>query len=320
MLCVVPLLRGLRERYPEAHIALLTSPVNHEVMLNSPYVDRLINYDKREFLGGVSIKFVAFVKFVRKLRAEKFELAVVPSTVSVSATSDLLAYLSGAKYRIGAGEIDGEGNPSGVFFNCPVTLDWRESEHRHQALRNLDNAQVLHLNVADLSSQIELTEEESRGARAFVIDLRLQVGSFVVYHVGAGKPANRWPAERFAQLANRLSSDSKAGTLFTHGPMDDEPVRIVKSTLTVPYSVVDGKSIRQVAAILSLARLVVSNDTGIMHVAAAVGTPVLSLFGPTDPEQWAPIGAKHRYIVGKGGDIQSIQVEEVLTAAREMLR
>jgi ADP-heptose:LPS heptosyltransferase len=82
---------------------------------------------------------------------------------------------------------------------------------------------------------------------------------------------------------------------------------------------VANKSIREVAAILSLARLVISNDTGIMHVAAAVGTPVLSLFGPTDPEQWAPIGTKHRYIVGKGGDIETIPVEEVLTVAREML-
>ena len=65
--------------------------------------------------------------------------------------------------------------------------------------------------------------------------------------------------------------------------------------------------------------LVVSNDTGIMHVAAAAGAPVLSLFGPTDPKQWAPIGEFHRFIVGEGGRIDRISLESVLEAAREIL-
>jgi len=75
-----------------------------------------------------------------------------------------------------------------------------------------------------------------------------------------------------------------------------------------------------VASILSAADLLVTNDTGIMHVGGAVGAPVLSLFGPTDPYQWAPIGPVHRFIRAEDGNIDTIPIDEVLKHAREMLR
>lgn len=318
MLCAVPLLRGLRERYREARIVLMTSPVNHEVMLHSPYVDEIIKYDKREFLGSFFIKPAKVLKYIGRLRKGGFELVVVPSTVSASVTSDLLSYLSGATCRVGAESFDGTRSPSGVFFNCPVRLDWKGDPHRHQALRNLDIASMLHLDVTDLSSKIKVTEEEVDCARDFLSAAGM-TGPLVAYHPGAGKPPNRWPADRFAYVAVALANEFRMGTVITHGPMDDEPVRVMKSRLVSPFLVVEKKTIREVAAVLSLVRLVISNDTGIMHVAAAVGTPVLSLFGPTDPHQWAPIGAKNRFIEGKGEDIRSISVEEVLALAREML-
>ncbi|MEK9138082.1 MAG: glycosyltransferase family 9 protein, partial [Bacteroidota bacterium] len=223
MLCVVPLLRGLRQRYAQAHIALMTSPVNHDVMLNNPYVNQVIKYDKRDFLSRSFIRFGALWRFVRKLREEKFELGIVPSTVSMSVTSDLLGYLFGAQYRIGAEGIDGVENPSGVFFNVPVTLDWRADPHRHQSLRNLDIARPLGLQVTDMRSCIGLMEEEVEQAKAFVSQLGLSA-PIIVFHPGAGKLPNRWPAERFARVADTLARELNAAVLITHGPMDDGPV------------------------------------------------------------------------------------------------
>lgn len=318
MLCAVPLLRSLRHRYPGARIALMTSPVNHEAMLHNPYVDRVINYDKTELVSRFFLRPARVLKLIRELRKEKFELTIVPSTVSTSATSDLLAYLSGAPYRMGAEQIDGIENPSAAFFNCPVSLSWKEDPHRHQALRNLDIARSLDLSLGDLSSEIGLTGQEVGEAKWFLSRVGM-TGSFIAYHPGAGKPPNRWPAERFAGVANALTNEFKLGVLITYGPMDSEPVRIMESRLAGSYVVVERKSIREVAAILSLACLAISNDTGIMHVAAAARTPVLSLFGSTDPEQWAPIGRGNRYIQGRGGDIGNITVDDVLVVARTML-
>jgi heptosyltransferase-2 len=141
----------------------------------------------------------------------------------------------------------------------------------------------------------------------------------VALHPGAGKVPNRWPAARFAEVASALAGERKVRFIVTVGPMDEEPWKELESRLSIPAYLVKNESIRRVASILSAVRLVISNDTGVMHVAAAVGAPVLSLFGPTDPRQWAPQGEKNRYIQGEGGDITRISTAGVLSAARRML-
>jgi heptosyltransferase-2 len=307
-------------KFPAAFIALIASPVNIEVMEHNRYVSEVINYDKADFLRRGWIKLGAAWSFIRKLRARKFDVAIVPSTVSMSFTSDLLAYLSGAGTRIGAESIDGRENPSGFFFNVPVNLDWRAEPHRHQTLRNLDIAGPLALAASNLSTEITLTSSEISVGKSLVENVKQGKSLAVGFHPGAGKILNRWLAERFAAVANELSRHYGAKVFVIKGPMDEHPVRMLLDKLSVSCEVIENKSIRQVASILSHLNLVIANDTGIMHVAGAVGLPVLSLFGPTDPEQWAPIDDPNRYIVGKDQSIDSITVEQVVSAASEMLR
>jgi len=320
MLCVVPLLRALRSHCPHAQISLLTSPVNHDIMLNNRYLDDVINFDKQEFSSGGKIHIGRLVAYIRKLRNERFDLAVVPSTVSTSFTSDLFAYLSGAGIRIGAGSTDGRENPSGFFFNVPVDLNWTSEPHRHQTLRNLDILARYVKKPDDLTSEITLTTDERLEGKSFVTKYLNGKTSRIVFHPGAGKIPNRWPGDRFAAVANTLSAEFDSAVFITAGPMDDEPVAVMRSGLHVRAQLIMKQPIRPVASILKNMDLVVTNDTGIMHVAAAVGARVLSLFGPTDPGQWAPLGEKNRYIHGSGGDIRSISIEDVLRNAREMLR
>ena len=319
MLCVVPLLRALRAKYPYAYIALMASPFNYEVILNNRYVSKIINYDKWQILGKGINGWMNLLRFIRTLRAERFEIAIVPSTVSTSFTSDLFAYLSGAPVRIGIESLDGMENPSSFFFNVPVELDWSSDPHRHQTLRNLDVASKLGLEAQDLTIEMTFDSHESdsyNDLKQHKLDLKKLV---IAYHPGAGKFPNRWEAGRFAKVANTLSNELNASTVITCGLMDDEPVFEMVKWLTVPCNLIKGKPIREVAILLSSVDLVITNDTGVMHVAGAAGVSVLSLFGPTDPEQWAPVGAHNRYIRGKDGDINSITVDEVLKNAREML-
>jgi len=320
MLCVVPLLKGLRNRFPDAFIALVASPVNYEVMLNNPFVDEVIEYDKSEFLARGRFRFGRILQFIKSLRAYNFELAIVPSTVSTSVTSDMLAYLLGARARIGAGSINGRPNPSGFFFNVPVRLDWTQNPHRHQTLRNVDIAAPLALRQQDCSLHISLKNNEVTEAKLLYSKAKMPKSLSILLHPGAGKKPNRWPADRFALVANILGAEYDAMVLITSGPFDDGPVSEVEARLSAYHKIIANKPIRHVAAILSLGDLLITNDTGIMHVGAAVGIPVLSLFGPTDPNQWAPMGALHRYVKGEKGDITSIRVEVVLRHAREMLR
>jgi heptosyltransferase-2 len=320
MLCVTPLLRALRLRYPGAFIALLTSPVNHEVMLHHASLDNVINFDKQDFLGNHRFHPLALWGFLRSLRAHRFDLVLVPATVSTSTTSDFLAFSTGARVRIGAGSINGKVNPSSFFYTHERQLNWPEGEPRHQTERNLDIADLLQLDTHDRSIELTLTPEEKTSGAEKIRTMTGGIRPAIAYHAGAGKPPNRWPAEKFVRLINLLGKEAGCASLLISGPMDEWPVSEVAKGLTVGYQIIQKQGIRAVASCIADVDLLVSNDTGIMHVGAATGVPVLSLFGPTDPHQWAPCGTGHRYIRSSTGDITEITVEEVADAAKMMLR
>lgn len=319
MLCIVPLLRSVRSAFPDATIALLASPANLDVMLHNRFVDHVIAFDKRDFLSKWGVRPGNTLTFIRGLRSHKFDAAIVPSTVSVSFTSDLLAYASGARFRIGARSLEGRENPSASLFNLPRDLDWRQDPHRHQTLRNYDIVSGLLSEPGDLLHEMTLLPDELKWGKSFVAAEKRGRRPIIVFHPGAGKSRNRWPAERFADVANRLAREYGSMTLITSGPMDDEATQVMERGLDASYKILKNQYIRSVASVLRYVDLLITNDTGIMHVGGAVGTPVLSLFGPTDPQQWAPLGTGNRYILGRSGDIRSITVEDVLHLAREML-
>jgi ADP-heptose:LPS heptosyltransferase len=316
MLCAVPPLRALRQRFPGAFIGLVASPVNYEVMLHHPFVDEVILYDKLRFFRAPTRIFA----FLRKLKERQYDLAIVPSTVSMSFTSDAMAYLCGARYRIGAGSLNGIENIASHFFNLPVAAGWTSDTPIHQTERNLDFVRCIGIDTDDLSVVIQLTDEERKTAESF---LRPHLGGGQIaigFHPGAGKPRNRWPAERFAHLANRLASEAGALIVITAGPMDDDPVGRMTKILGSSYVLVKDKSIREVAAIIDRLSLYVTNDTGVMHVAGATSTRVLSLFGPSDPYQWAPKSQRHRFLLSQNREMNSMTEEEAYAAAIEMLR
>lgn len=318
MLCATPLLHALRAGFPGARITLLTSPVNHAIMLHHPALDDVLVFDKRAFIGAGAFHPLRLVRYVRDLRRQRFDLVLVPATVSTSVTSDLLAFLTGARWRIGAGSLHGVVNPSAFLYTEEHALAWAGAEPVHQTQRNLDIARTLRLPQVPMTLSVGLTAQEHEMARKRLTATGFRPG--VAFHVGAGKVPNRWPAERFVELIHRTSRDLGRGILLIAGPMDEEPVRSVRNALTIPIEVVENESIRTVASCLAEMSLLVSNDTGVMHVGAAAGVPVISLFGPTDPGQWAPPGPPHRYIQSRSGDIRDITVDEVYRAVVAMLR
>lgn len=316
MLCAVPLLRALRATYTDAHIALLARPLNSEILRGAPFLDEIIVYDKKKFVRS---PFTVW-RFGRALKRRRFDLAMTPSTVSMSVTSDVLTWFSGAKRRIGPAGLNGKKNLTSYFYNVAVNLDWRRDPTRHQTRRNLDIASILVLDPVSLELEIGLTEEEKRRGHERIIVKGGGRDIVIGFHPGAAKIPNRWDALRFAEIANRCAEIYGAFIVITAGPDDDEPLH--EMTLNMPNAslVMHNEPIRDVAAVIADCDAYVTNDTGMMHVAAGVETPTLSLFGPTDPLQWAPPGTKHRFILGKGSSVESIPVEKVWCILTEMLQ
>lgn len=308
MLCAVPVFRALRERFPHAHISLVASHVNYEIVLHTPYLDEVLLYDR-----------VGFFKFCKRLKSHRYDLAVVPATVSISMTSDALSYFSGARFRVGPNSLNGSANPTFFFHNIRDDLDWHNEPNEHQTERNLDLLRPLGISTSDLSVVIGLTDEEKEFGREFLERHRSNHSVAVGFHPGAGKPSHRWPADRFALLADRFASEHNALIVITAGPMDDEPLEVMISKLRSPFVLVKNFSIRQVAAIIDRLQLYVTNDTGTMHVAGATSASVLSLFGPSNPYEWAPLGEKNRFIAAKGGNLQSLSIDQVYEVAVELI-
>jgi ADP-heptose:LPS heptosyltransferase len=303
MLCAVPLLRALKEKFPTSYLTLVTSPVNALIMQHHPYVDEVLLYDKSKWRN--------LLPFFHRLRSRSYDLAIVPATVSVSLTSDLIAVLSKAPVRIGCKSLQKKKNPSSFFFTVTENLDWTAEPHRHQTLRHLDILRHIGISTDSLEHLIGLTIEEQNRAQIFLKDIRQSYPLVVGFHPGAGKKENRFNAARFASLANRVQRDFHAGIVITVGPMDEEPFTEIKKYLQCSFIVVDKQPLRDVAAIINELDLYITNDTGVMHVAGGTKTNVLALFGPTDPLQWAPIGKKNRYIASKDGSLDSLSEEEV---------
>lgn len=313
MLCTVPLLRALRQHFPAATLTLVTSPVSYSIMLYHPCVDDVVNYDKSRLLSSLRV-------LARAFRGKKFDLAIVPATVSISFTSNVIALLSGAKWRIGPKSLNGVSNASAYCFTTAVDLDWNNDARKHQTWRNLDLVRPFTIETDDVTCTIGLTDDERKTATTLLAPLHKRFRYLIGIHPGAGKIANRWDAEHFASVANRISKEYHAGIVVTSGPMDREPVERMLARLECEYLLVDHRPIREVAAILDGLDLYLTNDTGTMHISGATATNVLAIFGPTDPLQWAPIGQKNHYISAKDGDIASIIEDEVFDMAGLILQ
>ena len=158
-----------------------------------------------------------------------------------------------------------------------------------------------------MDSHLEPTPDDLAAAARALDQSNVDSSHLVVIFPGSGNPAKNWPAEKYAALASTLSK--RAGVAVILGPAESSLEAIFRER-GVP--VLKDLDLPTVAAIARLAVAFVGNDSGVSHLAAAVGTPGMAIFGPTDPARWRPLG--HRIDVLRRNPIDSIEVEEVVVA------
>ena len=317
MLCASPMMRSLRDFYPDAHITLVTKKSTRfdEIFKNnnSP-INEVKNYEHG---------FENFLYLVKELKDEEYDLAIVPSSVIVSATNHLIAYYSNARYRVGVRAKDYEKNKIGYVLNVKEDFLW-DSKKVHQIERNLDLIRML--NISPLKAKIEVTlrEQNKTFADKFLMD-NYSSGEKVLigFHVGAGKEQNIWPPEKFAELAFKLNQKYGAKFFVSEGPDDEKYVSQFVKNLTEKYSNISYAKhkgdLMNDLAIISRTHLFVTNDTGVMHLAAGLEVPVIALFGPTKAYEWGPIGEKKVSIQGFGNDASRIETDRVFETCMQFL-
>ena len=318
MLCTLPSFAAVRKKYPDAHITLVCSPGNYEILEGeNKYIDEFLIYDKSGLFK--------LIKFFIRLREKNYDISVVPSTVAFSRTSHIIGRLSGAKVRAGVKSADGKGNKSENLLNVKKDFKWEDNKI-HQSERFLDIVRQIgcDLTIEEKKDvRIEYTSEEKILAdeffRKYFTDESRRVVSF---QPGAGKVPNRWCPEKFENLIEKLYKEFNIYILFTPGPADKDLADHLSQRLNAKniYSVTAQFNIRIVSLLLSGCSLYITNDTGTMHSAAYSGAKVISLFGPTNGWEWAPEKDSCIFIQSKSNDINDISVEEVYEKAENILK
>ena len=313
LLSGVSLFRAIKETYPESHLTLIVSPFNYPGLVKNKFIDRLFIFNKKKIYNP--FYFIRFVKLLRK----EYDVVIVPVVVSISFTSNLIARMSNSKIRIGARYLNGTKNESDFFFDRKVTLDWRMHPDSNVSERSLDIVRSFGINTTNYRSEISFDEKDLKESNKFISKIKLEEKDFLIgLHVGAGKPQNRWSAIKFAALIKKLKENYSAKFYLTGSSADKEVIRFVEVNLPYNISFFLNKKIPEVAALISKSDLFISNDTGIMHVAGSTNTPQISIFGPTNPFNWAPIG-ENKYFVRKSELIDDVSVDDVFSLCNILL-
>ncbi len=314
MLCSLTLYMALKKKYPDARITLAAAKTNYQIPFFdiNPYLDRVIIFDK------ATLKII--FSFIKELRSRKYQISFVPSTIVLSRTSHIISWISGAKLRVGVKSIDGITNRSQKYLNLKSDFQW---EDKHQSIRNLEIAKQIgcDLSEEEISSiKLNFSEEEISFAKNFIASsFPNQNNKIIAFHPGAGKERNIWNANNFIELIKKLYSHLGNYVLITSGWIDEKNIKPICDELqlaNIEYKILHNLPVKKLGAVLSMVDLYITNDTGTMHVAAFSGSKMISLFGPTKPEEWAPRGLQQKHIKSISNNINNISVNEVYELAQ----
>jgi len=304
MVLALPALHALRCAFADARLTFVAAPLCEELLDGHPDIDRLLVFRKQEARQPQRL-----AAFLHALRTPRPDLAVVMSTVSFSTTSALLCWASGARVRVGASSLPFGSELSRTVYHFELPPG---PEGVHEVEHNLAPLRALGIEAPYTLPHLEATAAARSAAHAFVQQAAPGVGPLVVVHPGAGKQPNLWPVDRFATTLAALQRDFGARIVATEGPRDAPVVDALRDRLpgVARWSAPLGATM----GLLHMADVVLANDTGIAHVAAALRRPTVVVFGPTDVQRWKPLGEHVRVVAAATGFVADVAVESVLDA------
>lgn len=279
----VPFLRNLRTAYKNARIDVLVGPESGAILNGCPYVDELIPFDTTRFHKydrgqGRPRNFLAYAVDLRK---RSYDLVLL---LKRSWSSGLLAWLSGAKWRVG---YDTEGRR--MFLTHPVAWD----STKHEVESTLDVLRAANIPVLDNYLEAWISQAEADEIERLVPELKKDA-NHVLIHAAAAHPDKMYPLQHWAQIVKRLHDECGILPFFTGAERDHRLYQELQEISGVSGVNLAGQlSLRQSLALYQRMKLAVCVDSGPAHMAAATDTPTIALFGPTDPNRWRPWGANH---------------------------
>jgi len=313
-----PVLRAGRALLPKTKIVAVLRPGLGEVLRGLPWLDDIVEVDSKGIGGAWRLG-----RAIRGTGADG--VLLLPNSFK----SALGARLSGAKTRIGYAR-DGRG----WLLSDPVAVTAAKPSPPIPAVRSYAELAMQALGAPSIDQRLELAITDEQQAAGDEM-LREVPGRFVILNPGANRPDKRWPAARFAMVADALAKRCTLAIVVNGSPGEREVIDAVKAAANTP--IIDlsqrGVTLGSLKAVVKRAALMITNDTGPRHLAAALGTPMVTLFGPTD-HRWTTLDCPQERLLlaepflpeglvadrhAKSCAIDKISVGDVLNAAEELL-
>ncbi len=321
-----PVITAVKKAFQDGYIAVMVSPITEEILTGNPYLNEVIVHDKELKHRG----FIQTLRFAKYLRKKRFDLALI---LHSTARVNLLCFLAGIRKRVGyaRGKMD---------FLLTDRLEYKKRlGEKHESEYSLDLLRSIGVK-AEMSPLVMPVDRDDEDR---IADLLKENGlkddeRFAVLHPGASSVSKMWPEENFAKVGDLLieSFRLKIVLVSSSGQVKaGEGVR--RSMRNRPVFLCGRTSIKELAALFKRASLFISNDSGPVHIACAVGTPVISIFSRNEkglgPCRWGPIGMDTVSIHKDVGCVEcladncnkgflclnSVTVKEVFEKAAELL-
>ena len=286
MLCVIPAVRALRRAYPSAEITLCSLPWAKSLLERFPeYFDHSVEFPGYPGLPEQELNPVRFTAFLASVQAEKFDLAL--QMQGNGSVINPMVELFGAKYTAGF-YIEGHYYPKNeLFLEYP---DEGSEINRHLLLMN-------HLGIQSQGNYLEFPLRESDQAEFDNLDLPLEPQRYICIHPGSRGAWRQWPVENFAALAD-YCYESGFTPVITGTKEELNIAEAVKAHMkNEPLMVVGKTSLGAVGILLKNAYALISNCTGVSHMASAFKTKSIVISMDGEPERWAPINRELHYVI-----------------------
>jgi heptosyltransferase I len=277
----LPVLNLMRRRWPTAHIAWMLTPLCAGLLEGHPQLDEIILFQRRQFGRGWRDPqaTAGLWKFTTALRKANFDLVV---DLQGLFRSGFFAWTTRAPFRVGFAEAR---EAAGIFYThrIPSSGGERHPQHsggRHAVERNLDLAEAMGCGRSPVEFSLPIGEPEKK----WVAEKLGSLSGYAVLIPGTAWETKRWPVERFAALADMLRERHGLKIVAAGSPDEISLAEQIRPDLNLAGQT----SLRQLTALIAQANLIVANDSGPMHIAAALQRPLITPFGPTNPDLTGP--------------------------------
>ena len=283
MVLLTPALRALKIAYPQSHLALLIRSLVADMMTTHPYVDEVIVDSK----GRAFSLLPSFWKSVSEIHRSDFDLAVVLHPTSFR--NALIPFLADIPERIGS-NVSGRG-----FLLTRTCVDRTDIHEVHRYLRVLEL-----IDIHEQNAKLEFwhTDVDRQAARQILTMHGISPKEYLIgINLGTTWRTKRWSLENFSEVITQVQKRFGARILLT-GSTAEIPLgeALVQITKVETINLIGKTTLMQLGALIENCNLYLTCDSGPMHIAAAVGTPTIALFGPTSPIRHGPYGKNHEVI------------------------